>query len=87
MAGLYVLLGCTNSDRWRVSNIACFAIALLVVLRFEEHGDLAGLGLRTAYLAARMLPSANTEFGALTRIGLTTGVLEIAFLTLGRDST
>ena len=35
---------------------------------------------------ANALPSANTEFGAFTRIGLTTGVVEIARRTIGLSS-
>ena len=35
---------------------------------------------------AKALPSANTELGALTRIGLTTGAVEMARRTTGLSS-
>ena len=61
--------------------------------------DYRGSGLRTGQSAAsdklkrlpdqdlaKALPSANTEFGALTRMGLTTGAVEMARRTTGLSS-
>lgn len=73
---LYAKQPCTQlRPDYRESGFAPIKVPLQSKLKRQPDQDLA-----------KALPSANTEFGAFTRIGLTTGAVEIARRTTGLSS-